>query len=193
MVCLLSPWLLFHHHEMQVFYTILFWWLQHLTYWVYSSNDMAQVMHTSMKDSVASDVTEVGIGIRPGKGSCTLTAAKSSDGLTLALPQICLCFFPFQMLLAFSNALDKHFSDFSQVCWCLVSTLACKKEWSHGHVYSSGKVTSSGTAINSERLLLPIVRSRRSLVNKPSLHMKPFVMVGHQGSHWQSSAVCYVI
>ena len=110
---------------MQVFCAILFWWLQHLTYWVYSFNDMAQVMHTSTKDSIASDdATEVGIGIRPGKGNCTATAAKSSDVLVLALLQIFLHFSPFQMLLAFSNALNKlllTFHKFIDIWWvCLL-------------------------------------------------------------------------
>ena len=97
------------------------------------------MLHTTTEtwgfELVASTSIGTGMGIRPRSPS-DYFAAKSSE-LPPAALSIHLCLFPFHTLLAISNALDKHFLDFWQVCWCLVSALTCKKGHLHEHIISS--------------------------------------------------------
>ena len=107
--------------------------LQDQKWWTSSSNSIAHEMCTSTRISIAS-TARTWVGIRPGKGDCT-AAAKSSE-LALVTVLSTRLHFPFHRLWAFSNALDKCFLHFRQVHWCLVSALACKNAWPHGHTHS---------------------------------------------------------
>ena len=83
------------------------------------------------------------VGTRPGTGDWTAATGSSEFAPVTVLSSLC---FPFHKLLAYSNALDKHFLRF-EVCWCLVSMLSCKKVRLHGHMTSE---LVKGTLLNSE-------------------------------------------